>query len=211
MRDHLDQLVQKRKLKQLLYHSSGQAEQTSSNPQRDASSRPLLGMINVILATSGRTDSCNSKVMFVARLPVEDSNSEPKRARIDIQPVLGFSDEDKIGTTQSHDEALVVKLKIEGYDVKRVLVNQVSVVKIMYPDLYKGLNLKPKNLTTYNSPLVSFEGKTVIPRGQIRLLIQTGLEVVEVDFIVVDAYSPYTAIVARPWLYALGVVSSTLH
>ena len=34
---------------------------------------------------------------------------------------------------------------------------------------------------------------------------------VEVDFIVVDAYSPYTAIVARPWLYALDVVSFTLH
>ena len=26
-----------------------------------------------------------------------------------------------------------------------------------------------------------------------------------------DAYSPYTAIVARPWLYTLGAVSSTLH
>jgi len=31
------------------------------------------------------------------------------------------------------------------------------------------------------------------------------------DFIVVDAYSPYTAIVAQPWLHALGAVSSTLH
>ena len=41
--------------------------------------------------------------------------------------------------------------------------------------------------------------------------MQAGLEVVEVDFIVVDAYSPYTAIVARPWLHALGAVSSTLH
>ena len=33
----------------------------------------------------------------------------------------------------------------------------------------------------------------------------------EVDFIVVDAYSPYTAIVTRPWLHTLGAVSSTLH
>ena len=33
----------------------------------------------------------------------------------------------------------------------------------------------------------------------------------EVDFIVMDAYSPYTAIVARPWLHTLGAVSSTLH
>ena len=34
---------------------------------------------------------------------------------------------------------------------------------------------------------------------------------VEVDFIVVDAYSPYMAIVAKPWLHTLGSVSSTLH
>ena len=37
------------------------------------------------------------------------------------------------------------------------------------------------------------------------------MDVVEVDFIVMDAYSPYTAIVVRPWLYALEAVSSTLY
>ena len=73
----------------------------------------------------------------------------------------------------------------------------------MYPNLYKWLNLRPEDLTAYDSPLISFEGKTVTPKGQIRLPIQTGLEVVEVNFIVVDAYSPYTTIVARPWIHAL--------
>ena len=81
----------------------------------------------------------------------------------------------------------------------------------MYPDLYKGLNLKSEDLTAYESSLISFKGKTVFPRGQIRLPIQTDSEIVEVNFIVVDSYSPYTAIVARPWLHALGAVSSTLH
>ena len=81
----------------------------------------------------------------------------------------------------------------------------------MYPDLYKGLKLRPEDLIAYDSLLVSFEGKTVTPKGQIRLPIQTGLDIVEVDFIVVDAYSPYTAIVARPLLHALGAVSSILH
>ena len=61
-----------------------------------------------------------------------------------------------------------------------------------------GLRLRPEDLTCYNSPLVGFDGKTVIPKGQVRLPEQKGLEVVEVDFIVVDAYSSYTAIVARP-------------
>ena len=78
------------------------------------------------------------------------------------------------------------------------MVDQGSAVEIMYPNLYKGLNLKPEDLTAYESPLVSFEGKTVIPKGQIRLPIQTDSEVVEVDFIVVDSYSPYTTIMARP-------------
>ena len=81
----------------------------------------------------------------------------------------------------------------------------------MYPDLYKGLKLKPKDLACYDSPLIGFDGKIVFPKGQIRLPIQTGSEVVEVNFIVVDAYSPYTAIVARPWLHAMGAVPSTLH
>ena len=41
--------------------------------------------------------------------------------------------------------------------------------------------------------------------------MQAGSKVVEVDFIVVDPYSPYTAIVAKPWLYDLGAIFSTLH
>ena len=90
-------------------------------------------------------------------------------------------------------------------------MDQGSAVKIMYSDLYKGLNLKPEDLTAYESPLVSFEGKTVISKGQIKLPIQTASEILEVDFIIVDSYSPYTAIVAKPWLHALGAVSSTLH
>ena len=194
-----------------MYRPNGQEDQAWSGAQGNASSRPPLGTINVIFAAPERTDSHPSKMMFVARLPVEDFNFEPKRARVEIRPALSFSDKDKIRTIQPHNDTLMVTLKIGGYNVKRVLVYQGSGAEIIYPDLYKGLNLKPKDLTAYDSPLVSFDGKVVIPRGQIRLPVQAGLEVMEVDFIVVDAYSPYTAIVARPWLHALGAVSLTLH
>ena len=92
-----------------------------------------------------------------------------------------------------------------------MLVDQGSDAEIMYPDLFRGLRLRPKDLTYYDSPLIGFEGKIVFLKGQIRLLVQVGLEVVEVNFIMVDAYSPYTAIMARPWLHAMGAMSSTLH
>ncbi|XP_050248411.1 uncharacterized protein LOC126695626 [Quercus robur] len=149
--------------------------------------------------------------MSVSRFPTEPDNRESKRARVGAAPLIGFSNEDKRGTLQPHDDALVVTLRIGGYNVKRVLVDQGSAVEVMYPDLYKGLNLRPEDLSPYDSPLVSFEGTTVTPKGMIRLPVQTDSDVVEVNFIMVDAYSPYTAIVARPWLHALRAVPSTLH
>ena len=85
--------------------------------------------------------------MSVARPSTEDDNRGSKRAKKEAPLVLGFSDEDKVGTIQPHDDALVITLRIGGYDVKRVLVDQGSAVEIMYPGLYKGLNLKPEDLT----------------------------------------------------------------
>ena len=130
---------------------------------------------------------------------------------MEVRPALSFSNEDKVGTLQPHDDALMVALKIDGCDVKRVLVDQGSSREIMYLDLFEGLKLRFEDLTCYDSPLIRFDGKVVFPKGQIQLPVQTGTEVVEVIFIMVDAYSPYTAIVARPWLHAVEVVSSTLH
>ena len=117
---------------------------------------------------------------------------------MNFHPILSFSEEDKIGTIQPHDDALLITLRIGDYDVKRVMVDGGNGAEVMYPDLYKGLRLKPEDLTPYNFPLMSFDGKLVISKGMIRLPIQTGPKIVEVNFIVVDTYSPYTAIVGRP-------------
>ena len=38
---------------------------------------------------------------------------------MNFHPVLSFSEEDKIGTIQPHDDALLITLRIEDYDVKR--------------------------------------------------------------------------------------------
>ena len=116
-----------------------------------------------------------------------------------------------MGTLQPHDDALVVTLKIGGYDVKRVLIDQGSGVEIMYPNLFKGLKLRSEDLTRYDSLLIRFDSKIVFPKGQIQLLVQVGTEVMKVNFIVVNVYSPYTAILAKPWLHAMRAVPFTLH
>ena len=142
--------------------------------------------------------------MSVSHYSDDELNSVPKRVKTNVPLVLSFSEANKQETIQPHDDALAVTLRIGGYDVRKVMIDQENATEIMYPDLFKGLGLKPEDLTTYSSPLVSFEGKTVVPRGQIRLPVQTGSDVVKVDFIVVDAFSSYTAIMGRPWLHSLG-------
>ena len=53
----------------------------------------------------------------------EGSSSMAKRVKMGIPLVLGFSNEDKLGTIQPHDDALVVTLRISGYNVKRVMID----------------------------------------------------------------------------------------
>ena len=68
--------------------------------------------------TPSRHNKCPSRVMSVSRYPAEESSSMPKRVKMGIPLVLGFSDEDKFGIIQSHDDVLVVILRIGGYNVK---------------------------------------------------------------------------------------------
>ena len=140
------------------------------------------------------------------------SRNQPleKKIRIGRKP-NAFGDEDLEGTIQPHNDALVVTAWIRGFLVKRVMVDQGSEADVMYPDLFKGLELKNEDLMKYDTPLVSFDGKVVMLEGQISLPINMEDKEVMVTFIVVSLFSPYTAILGRLWIHAIGAVPSTLH
>ena len=79
---------------------------------------------------------------------------------------LAFDDNDLEGTIQPHDDALVVMAQIRGFIVKRLMIDQESGVDVMYPDLFKGLELKNEDLSKYDTPLAGFDGRVVIPQGK---------------------------------------------
>lgn len=88
--------------------------------------------------------------------------------------------------------------RINGFIVKRVLVDQGSGAEVMYPDLFKGLRLKMEDLSKYNTPLVGFDDKMVILEGQISLPVKMEGKEVMVNCIVVCSFSLYTEILGRP-------------
>ncbi|XP_075633368.1 uncharacterized protein LOC142605819 [Castanea sativa] len=91
------------------------------------------------------------------------------------------------------------------------MVDQGSDPDVMYPDLYKGLSLKKEDLSKYDTPLMGFDGHMVTPEGQISLPVNMGGKKLAVTFIVVASFSPYTAILGRPWIHDIEIVPSTLH
>ena len=81
----------------------------------------------------------------------------------------------------------------------------------MYLNLFKGPGLKSQDVIKYDTPLVSFDGRVVIPEGQISLPVNMEGKEVMVTFIIVSSFSPYTAILGRSWIHAMGAIPSTLH
>ena len=81
----------------------------------------------------------------------------------------------------------------------------------MYLNLFKGLGLKAEDLSKYDTTLVGFDGRMVVIKGQISLIVNTEGKKVMVNFIIVGSFSPHTAILGRPWIHAMGAVPSTLH
>ena len=91
------------------------------------------------------------------------------------------------------------------------MIDQGSRADVMYPNLFKGLGLRREDLSKYDTPLVGFDGRMVIPQGQISFPVNIEGKDVGAMFIVVSSFSFYIAIFGRPWIHAMGAVPSTLH
>ena len=121
LRDHLGQLVKARKLKQFLHQPGGQVGRPEDAYQRDRVPRPALGTINVFATPRGNASSCLGVMSVASNSKLGDLSQMSKRAKVMAVPTLGFLEEDKGGTFQLHDDALVVTIQITGYNVRESL------------------------------------------------------------------------------------------
>ena len=122
-------------------------------------------MIEVIHASTG-TNATGRKVLAVASVG-DCSEDQPRMKKMkSCWEPIAFDDGDLEGMIQPYNDALMITARISGFLVKRVMVDQGSGVDVMYSDLFKGLRLKDQDLTKYDTPLVSFDGRVVIPQGK---------------------------------------------
>ena len=115
-----------------------------------------------------------------------------------------FSEEDARGVKQPHDDPLVIMILIEGFNTRRVLVDNGSSADIIYLSAFQQLKLDQRRLRPFDSPLVSFSGDKVYPKGIVTLTVTAGSHPFQVtnmhNFLVVDSPSSYNVIIGRPTL-----------
>ena len=120
-----------------------------------------------------------------------------KQRRIDQD--MSFNEADARGVRQPHNDPLVIMLTIEGFNTKRVLVDNDSSADIIYLPAFQQLKLDPKRLRSFDSSLVSFNGDIVYPKGIVTLTVTVGTYSVQLtrqlDFLVVDCPSSYNVII----------------
>ena len=74
---------------------------------------------------------------------------------------MSFNEEDDRGVKQPHNDPLVIMLMIEGFNTKRILVDNGSSADIIYLPTFQQLKLDPGRLCPFDSPLVSFSGDSI--------------------------------------------------
>nr|XP_023928468.1 uncharacterized protein LOC112039793 [Quercus suber] len=135
----------------------------------------------------------------------------PKYRRTDQN--MTFNENDARGVKQPHNDHLVLMLTIEGFNTKRVLVDNGSSADIIYFPTFQQLKLDPGRLRRFDSPLVSFSGDRVYPKGIVTLAVTVGTNPRQLtrhmDFLVVDCPSSYNVIIGRRALNKWKVSTST--
>uniref|UniRef100_A0A2N9JAP2 RNase H type-1 domain-containing protein n=1 Tax=Fagus sylvatica TaxID=28930 RepID=A0A2N9JAP2_FAGSY len=206
----LEELVRDGHLHQFVDNAKHQ-QQRVHNPKPKAP----IGTIDVI-HSHARADSLRTETRAAAHLREIFQVSEgvtpaPKRLRKEMTEEIIFTDRDLEGVQLPHSDALVVTMQIGDFEVKRILIDPGSSAEIMYDSLFKGLGLEHKDLDRKVDPLYGFSGESVMPVGRVTVKVHAGTVSSPTDFWVLNSYSPYNAILGRPWLHKMKAVPSTLH
>jgi hypothetical protein len=143
------------------------------------------------------------------------SVQKPPKSRKYNPLIVGFSDDDYVGVSLPHIDALVVTLTVENYQTRRILVDTGNSVDILFKSAFDYMGVPREKVVLVSCHLQAFAGEKVLPLGSIDLPLMAGTyprkKVIMMKFLIVDRVSSYNAIIGRTALNDLKAVTSTPH
>ncbi|KAK2997940.1 hypothetical protein RJ639_025715 [Escallonia herrerae] len=154
------------------------------------------------------TDECKAYARHVNL-----TQGSTKRPRTSTS--LEFNDADLDGISLPHDDALVITLRVDAFNIKRFLVDTSSSADIIFEDAFNQMGISDDRVKPISSPLYGFTGASAPVRGIASLTIVVGepprQAVHTLDFLIAKIKSSYNGILGRTGLNKLQAVASTYH
>ena len=130
-------------------------------------------------------------------------------------PIIGLIEKDARRLHHTHDDALVVSMRVGDYNTYRVLVDNRSSADILYYPVFQQMRVEKERLILVSALLVGFGGIRVYPLGAVTLpiIIRDYPQQImkDVTFLVVDCSFAYNAILGHPTLNSWKAMTSTYH
>ncbi|GJU09305.1 reverse transcriptase domain-containing protein [Tanacetum coccineum] len=111
---------------------------------------------------------------------------------------------------------LVIEAEIDGHMIHRMYIDGGSSTEVLYEHCFNQLWPEIKNqMVPATTSLTGFSGETILPMGQLRLLVTIGdadhSTKAWMNFMIVRSLSPYNGIIGRPKIWEIQAVPSTAH
>ncbi|XP_026458861.1 uncharacterized protein LOC113359443 [Papaver somniferum] len=124
---------------------------------------------------------------------------------------MTFDYEDIEEDMEDHNDFLVPTLPVAGCNIRKILIDGGSSVNVLFYDTFKRMELNEEKLMYSYYTIYGFNGAPTKTLGDIVLQVDAGPMKVDTRFSVVDAHSPYKAIIGRRWVHKLKGVAATYH
>ncbi|XP_026431524.1 uncharacterized protein LOC113328718 [Papaver somniferum] len=124
---------------------------------------------------------------------------------------ITFDVEDVEDDMEDHNDPLVLTLLIAGCNIRKFLTDGGSSFNILFYDTFKRMELNDEHLMSSYYTIYGFNRAPTKPMGDIVLQVNAEPMKVDTRFSVVDALSPYNAIIVRRWVHKLKGVAATYH
>ncbi|KAJ8773046.1 hypothetical protein K2173_028223 [Erythroxylum novogranatense] len=141
-------------------------------------------------------------------------DSSTKKSR-ENNGMISFNESDIDSVSCPHDDALVVNLNMDGYEMKRVMIDTGSSVDLLYYEAFKQMEVPEDRLLPIEGPIKGVTGASAYPFARVNLQVKFGQKPCQIErgieFLVVKFQGAYNAIIGRATQNALRVVASTYY
>ncbi|XP_072064544.1 uncharacterized protein [Arachis hypogaea] len=187
----------------------------TDDKKEKAAPDPPRGVINHIsggFAGGGGTSSARKR-SYRAMLAIEGTIQPRKDKEPDV--TISFNQTDFKSASPNLDDPMVISIQVGELVVRKTLLDPGSSADVLFYSTFTKMKLSEKLIQPSSGELIGFSGERVPIMGHIWLKTTMGeipmSKSIDIQYLIVNCYSPYNIILGRPALNIFRAVVSTLH